>query len=154
DRVVERSPVDSRVGSDLDVILNDDAADLRHLEVALRAHGEAEAILADPYAGVQNDPVANESMGDGGSRADVAVTADGAAIADDSPGGYDGAAPDLRLRTDDGSWLDRNSLFELGGRIDQHRASRARDLGPERVRIKELQRPREALIGGLGQEGC
>ena len=46
-----RAPaVDGRIGADLDVVLDDDPADLRHLEVALAAHGEAEAVLADAHA--------------------------------------------------------------------------------------------------------
>ena len=48
-RLAPRSMVG--VGADLDVVLDDDAADLRHLEMPLRAHGEAEAVLPDPHAG-------------------------------------------------------------------------------------------------------
>ena len=36
DRVLERAPVDALIGADLDVVLDDDTADLRHLEVAAR----------------------------------------------------------------------------------------------------------------------
>ncbi len=36
--------------------------DLRHLQVALGAHGEAEAVLADLTPGVQNDTVADQGV--------------------------------------------------------------------------------------------
>src|SRR5690349_6823179 len=39
DRVVQGAPVDGRIGPDLDVVLDDDAADLRHFEVPARPHG-------------------------------------------------------------------------------------------------------------------
>ena len=37
-RVADGAAVDRRAGADLDVVLDDDAADLRHLDVAARAH--------------------------------------------------------------------------------------------------------------------
>ena len=49
-RILERAAVDAAVGADLHVVLDDHPADLRHLEVAPGAHGEAEAVLADPHA--------------------------------------------------------------------------------------------------------
>ena len=73
-RLAPRSTV--RVGADLHVVLDDDAADLRHLEVALRPHGEAEAVLADAHARMEDDPVAEEGMGDRHVGADRAVAAD------------------------------------------------------------------------------
>jgi UDP-3-O-[3-hydroxymyristoyl] glucosamine N-acyltransferase len=42
-----------------------DAADLRHLDVAARAHGEAEPVLADPGAGMDDDAVADQRVGQG-----------------------------------------------------------------------------------------
>ena len=41
DRVAIGAAVDGRAGADLDVVLDDDAADLRHLEVAARAHARS-----------------------------------------------------------------------------------------------------------------
>ena len=60
-RLAPRSIV--RVGADLDVVLDDDAADLRHLEVPLRPHGEAEAVLPDAHARMQDHAVADKRMG-------------------------------------------------------------------------------------------
>src|SRR5262249_14905531 len=46
--VADRTAVDGRVGADLDVVLNDDPSDLRHLGVALPAWQVAKAVLPDP----------------------------------------------------------------------------------------------------------
>ena len=75
-RILKSAAVDGCIGADLDVVLDDDPADLRHLEVAAGAHGEAEAVLADPHAGMDDDPVADERVGDGRERPDVAIAAD------------------------------------------------------------------------------
>src|SRR5215813_1075761 len=52
DGISERAAVDTAVGADLHVVLDDHPADLRHLEMPLRAHGEAEPVLADAHAGM------------------------------------------------------------------------------------------------------
>ena len=103
DRVLKGAPIDGRIGADLDVVLDDDPADLRHLEVPAGAHGEAEAVLADAHARMDDDPVADEGMGDGRQGADVAVAADGDAVADHGAGGDARAAPDAGLGGDDGA---------------------------------------------------
>ncbi len=73
DNGVLKSPaVDGRVGADVDVVLDDDAAHLRHLEMPLRAHGKAEAVLADAGPGVEDDAVADEGVHDGRSGPMVA----------------------------------------------------------------------------------
>ena len=45
--VADGAAVDRGAGPDLDVILDDDAPDLRDLEVTLAPHHKAEAILTD-----------------------------------------------------------------------------------------------------------
>src|SRR5439155_26812160 len=75
--VLQRPAIDTAVGADLHVVLDDDPTDLRHLEMALGAHGKAEAVLPDPYAGVQYDPVADEGMDDRGAGAGGGAAADG-----------------------------------------------------------------------------
>ena len=59
DRVAVGAAVDGRAGADLDVVLNDHAPDLRHFHVALRTEGEAEPVLPDVDAGVDDDAVAD-----------------------------------------------------------------------------------------------
>ena len=97
DRILKSPPVDRGVGADLDIVLDDDPADLRHLEVAPRAHGEAEPVLADPHARVHDDPVADQGMRQRRERADVAVAADGDPVADHRARRDARAAPDVRL---------------------------------------------------------
>src|SRR3954451_7344267 len=57
--VEERAAINCGVGADLDVVLNDDTADLRHLRVRLVAEREAETILTDLHASVQNGAIAD-----------------------------------------------------------------------------------------------
>ncbi len=61
DRVGHGAAVDGRVGADLDIVLDDDAADLRNALRAGRAGGEAETVLADPGAGMDDHPVAERA---------------------------------------------------------------------------------------------
>src|SRR5689334_23209883 len=82
DRILKGASIHAAVGANLHVVLDDHAADLRHLEVALAAHGEAKAVLADPHAGMQDHPVADQGMRHRGAGADVAAPADGHAVAD------------------------------------------------------------------------
>src|SRR5262245_64966022 len=117
-RVVEGPAIDAAVGADLHVVLDDHAPDLRHLEMAAGAHGEAEPILADPHAGMQDHPIADERMGEARPRPHVAVTSDAYPIADDRARRDRGAAADLGLPADDGAGLHRHLLFELGRRMD------------------------------------
>ena len=52
DRIAQGTPVDGRIGPDLDTVLNDDPANLRHFQMTVFAHGEAEPVLTDGNAGV------------------------------------------------------------------------------------------------------
>ena len=51
------------VGPDLDVVLDDDTADLRHLAMALGARDIAEAILPDRAAGMHDHAIADQVHG-------------------------------------------------------------------------------------------
>ena len=100
--------VDRRVGADLDVVLDDDAADLRHLEVPPRPDGEAEPVLADAHAGMDDDAVAEQrvqhasrwarSSSRGRSDTCGPITA---------PAPIDGARADLGAGPDDRAGIDR-----------------------------------------------
>src|SRR5262245_30455531 len=96
DGILKSSSVHAAVGTDFHVVLDDHPADLGHLQVASSAHGEAEPVLADPHARVQDDPVADQGMHDRRAGADIAAAADGDAVADHGTGGHPGAAADLR----------------------------------------------------------
>src|SRR5262249_6343633 len=75
-RVARRPTVDCGVGSDLDVVLNDDAPGLRNLLVPLRRREVAEAVLADAGAGMNDHAVADQGVGPAGPSPDCALSAD------------------------------------------------------------------------------
>src|ERR1700733_1258572 len=60
DSVAVRAAVNCDPGADLDVVLNDYAADLRHLEMPSRPKRESEAVLSDMRAGMNDHPVADQ----------------------------------------------------------------------------------------------
>src|SRR5207253_6229794 len=74
--VAAAAAVDRGVDPDLDVVLHDDAAKLRHLDVAACARLIAKAVVPDMAAGVDDDAVAEQRMHDRGVRADRTIAAD------------------------------------------------------------------------------
>src|SRR5208282_4638017 len=88
-RVPIRAAVDRDARADLDVVLDDDATDLRHLEVAARPEREAEAVLPDMRSRMNDHPVADQSGSDGRRGADRAVPADAHLGTDDRVGSDD-----------------------------------------------------------------
>ena len=96
--VAVRAAVNRYAGADLDIILNDDAADLRHFEMPPRPKGESEAILSDMRAGMNNHPVADQRGRDRGRGADRAVTTDAHLRTDDRIGPDDRAGTELTPR--------------------------------------------------------
>src|SRR5215470_6814167 len=58
----EGAAVDAAVGADFHVVVKNDSADLRHLEVALGAHGKAKPVLAYAHACVQDHPVTDDGV--------------------------------------------------------------------------------------------
>ena len=69
DRVAIGAAVDGRAGADLDVVLDDDAPDLRHLEMPAGPEREAETVLSDVRAGMDDDAVADQRAGERRARA-------------------------------------------------------------------------------------
>src|ERR1700756_3132047 len=82
DRIAISATIDRRIGTDFDVVLNDDAANLWDLQMTLRAHRKTESVLPDPHAGMQNDPIADQGMYHGRIGADQAVAANADVRAD------------------------------------------------------------------------
>ena len=83
-RVAERAAIDRRVGADFHPVLDDDAAELRDLDMAARrADEKPKPGAANRAPGLNQDVVAKmrEPYGDVG--ADFAVASDGHAAADD-----------------------------------------------------------------------
>src|SRR6266540_4551193 len=63
DRRAERAAVDARVGADFDVVLKNDVADLRDLEVPALVEDVSKTVRADDHAGVNADPRADLRAG-------------------------------------------------------------------------------------------
>ena len=144
-RIAARAAVDGGVGADLHVVLDDHAPDLRHLQMPLRSHGEAEAVLADAHAGMEDDPVADEGVGNGHVGGDRAVPADLHLGADHGMGADQGAGADLRMRADDGAGIDPDPVLQPGRRMDEgaRRDARRGEGGfrPHRGREQEAPAP-------------
>src|SRR6516165_5009969 len=74
DCIRQGSSVDRGIGSDLNIIANDYAADLRHFDVSIAAQGKSEPVLSNACAGVENHAVSDNRMHDGRAGAHVAIT--------------------------------------------------------------------------------
>ena len=90
-------PRSMRVGADLDVVADDHAPELRHLEMALRPHREAEPILPDAHAGVEDDPVTEHYVRQAHMGGDRAVPTDAHTLSNHAAGADPRARSDLRL---------------------------------------------------------
>src|SRR5208337_1581937 len=77
DRILERTPVDGCVRTDLDAVLDYDAADLPDFIMAVWPHGESEAVLAYARARMNDHPVADKRMRDRRARPHEAIAAYG-----------------------------------------------------------------------------
>src|SRR5713101_5358460 len=109
DRIAIGAAVDRGPRPDLDVVLQDDAADLRHFEMAAPAHHITEPVLSDAASRMNDDAIADQRMRERGSRADRAVAADAHGGPDDGAGLEHGSRPDLGARPDDGRGIDGHS---------------------------------------------
>src|SRR5262245_44788525 len=119
DGVLERPAIDAAIGADFHVIVQNDAADLGDLEVALRPHGKAKAVLADAHARVQNDAVADDGVRHADPRSDVAALADHDAVADEGTGGHRRGATDLGFAPDHGAGLHQRTGGDPRARVHQ-----------------------------------
>src|ERR1039457_3820905 len=116
-RVANGAAVDRGAGADLDIVLDDDAPELRHLEVASRAQHVAEAILADLAARMNDDPVADQRVADDRSGPDRAIAPDAHLGSDYRRRPHDAAAADFRARPDHRAGLDGDAVFQPRGRM-------------------------------------
>src|SRR5262249_31916900 len=81
-RIPAFAAVNGRAGPDLDVVLDDHAANLGDLQVPCLARHEAEPVLADMDARMDDDAIADQRVEYAGSGAYRAVAADPHAGAD------------------------------------------------------------------------
>src|ERR1043165_3512405 len=112
DRIPDRPPIDRRSGADFDVILDDYASDLGHLQVPFPAHHEAEAVLSDAAARMNDDAIADQTMGDRRIGADGAIAADPHLRADHRIGADNRAAADFGLCSDHSAGLNGGAVFD------------------------------------------
>ena len=124
--VADGAAVDHGPCADLDIVLNDDAAELRHFLMAPRTHHIAEAVLPDVAARVNDHPVADEGMDKRGAGPDEAITPDAHGRSDHRIGRNYRAGADLGIGTDDRARVDRHA--GLAARRRMHAGAR-RNIG-------------------------
>jgi hypothetical protein len=87
DGIVEGAAFDAAPGADLDIVFEDDAADLRDFVVGAFVGGKSEAIFADGGVGLEDDAVADDAVViDDGVGIEEAVIANPDAGADEDAG--------------------------------------------------------------------
>src|SRR5262245_26712566 len=111
DGIADRAAVDGRARPYLDVVLNDNAPDLWHFQMALTAHDKSEAVLADLAARVNDNPIADQGIDDARARADRAIAPYANVGANDGVRSDHAAAADFGSRTDDCSRFDNHVIF-------------------------------------------
>ena len=116
--VAQAPAVDRGAGANLDVVLNDNAADLRHLDVALGARHVAEAVLADVATRMNDDAIADRRVRDGAVGANRTVAADAHLRSDHRAGGDHRAGANLGARPDHCAGVDRRTAVDLGRRMN------------------------------------
>src|SRR4029077_6332502 len=103
------APVDAAARPDLDVVLDDDAADLGYFRVAVPPHRVPEAILAEAATRMNDDAVADQGMHDGTVRADRTLAPEANARPHHRIGGNDGTCTDFRPRPYHGARVDHDT---------------------------------------------
>src|ERR1700732_3628390 len=117
--VAQAAAVDGRSGADLHVVLDQDAAGLRDLQMAFRAkENEPIAVLSDAAAGMDEDLIADQRELDGGSCADVAIPPDPDIGGNQCTRADDCPCPDRNIRTDHSQWIDNHAVFQVRRRVD------------------------------------
>src|SRR5262249_7856915 len=104
--------VDRGIGANLDIVLDDHAADLRHLYVSGLARQIAEAVLTDARARVNDDAVTDERMLDRRSGANRAIAPNTNVRADHGIRADKGAAADLRSGTNHCARIGDDAVLE------------------------------------------
>src|SRR6185312_14257644 len=101
------------VRPDLDIVLDDDAADLRDAFGPAGTADEAEALAPDAGAAVDDDAIADERTLDTGIGADIAVAPNLRIGRDDGVGADDGAGADGNARADHRAGLDDHPVLKF-----------------------------------------
>ena len=115
------STVDGGVGSDLDIVLDQDAAELGNPHVAALVDREAEALLADPHARKDRYPCADDAVAERSAGPDPRILADLDRSPDGDVGPDQAASAQARAGFDDGAGLDPAPFADRRRRVDDRR---------------------------------
>src|SRR6185437_1816826 len=118
DGIPNSAAIDGRSRADLDVILYDHAAYLRHFEMAFSSHHKSETVLTNLTARVNDDPVADQGIADRRICADRTIASDPHAGADDRICADERATADFSSGSDDRARFDRHVLFHPRSCVD------------------------------------
>src|SRR5258708_23898628 len=146
-RIAGGAAVDRAIGAHLDIVLDDDAAELQHAHEPFGAGHEAEALPADADAGGDLDARADERIADSGVRLDPAAVAEHHAIterdmrSDVAAGADHDVAADMSAGLDLRSGADRGGGMDIGARGDAGnegggRGEKMADLGISETRAR------------------
>jgi len=108
DRVAKRAAIYGRARSDLDAVLNDNAAELWNLHVPQLTGRKSKTGLSDLRSRKNEHFVANVGTGDGAIAPDLAILPDRDTASDDRVWTNSGAIADFRMRPDDNTWPKRD----------------------------------------------
>src|SRR5262245_50589583 len=97
DGVTDSPTINGRPGSDLNVILDNNTADLRHFKMSFAAHHKAESILPDIASRVDDHPITNQSIADHRITADRTIAPDPNSGADHGICSNGGSSTDFDL---------------------------------------------------------
>ena len=121
DRVAVAAAIDDRIGTDLDIVLEDDAADLRDLQMGpVVRRREGKTFAADPRTAADRDPVAEQRHDDRREWPDRRAPPDPHVRPDYAVGADDRPAADLGPRADHGAGVDDDVGFEARIGMDRH----------------------------------
>ena len=138
--------------ADLDVIFEDDVADLRHLRMNAARRREAEAVGADDRVRMEHATFADAAaLAHRDARVEDALLTDFSVLPDVDMRVNDGARSDLRVLIDDGKGKNRGPLFYLGGL--RHESLRTDARGNLQRRREKLQKLREGGSWLLHMDG-
>src|SRR5580704_1042464 len=112
DGIAIGAAIDGTACTDLNVVLNDHAPNLRHLDMARGAHHVAKSVLANADARVNDHPITDQGVNDGTADPDRTITANPDRGPDDSGRTDQGSRPDLRARPNDGTRIDGDTTFQ------------------------------------------
>lgn len=112
-RIAKRTPINATITSDLDIGLQNDAAQLRYFDMR-RARRKTEAVTTDIGPAMHNYPVAQQGITDNCIRTDRTGAADNNTVADNGTGTNDAALTYFGMRADNGVRPHDDILRDLG----------------------------------------